>query len=231
MEENKSIYVVVSRTQTKVGKLLRMFGGLKYNHASISLDKDLKQLYAFARPYYHAPFMGKLVKETATSYVLNNNKIVPIVVYKIPVTHNQYRTIRQIITNMVDDPECVYNYLSIISRTINMGLDIVNDLELIKQDLEFNKWLEIDNAYTCIDFVMVILEKLGFTLTKPTYKYTPDDLTTMLCDYKVYEGDIRGIMQITNIDDKFFEDLPIEVKIKSLSSFYKLYKREKSIKK
>ena len=45
----KYVYVVISRTPTSTGKIVRKFLKEKYNHASISLDKNLIQMYSFCR--------------------------------------------------------------------------------------------------------------------------------------------------------------------------------------
>ena len=46
------LYVMVSRTDTGFARLIRRFTGCYYNHAAISFDCDLRQLYSFARRAY-----------------------------------------------------------------------------------------------------------------------------------------------------------------------------------
>ena len=50
------LYVMVSRTDTGFARLIRRFTGCYYNHAAISFDCDLRQLYSFARPDPGEPF-------------------------------------------------------------------------------------------------------------------------------------------------------------------------------
>lgn len=49
------LYVMVSRTDTGFARLIRRFTGCYYNHAAISFDCDLRQLYSFARRAYDLP--------------------------------------------------------------------------------------------------------------------------------------------------------------------------------
>ena len=75
------IYVVVSHTATRFGKILRIFGKIEYNHSAIALDENFNELYAFARPQYRAMILARLVKENnglwsgdAEKYLLANAK-------------------------------------------------------------------------------------------------------------------------------------------------------------
>ena len=42
MAETKSLYVMISRTDTGVGKLIRRLSRYPYNHVSLSLDPTFK---------------------------------------------------------------------------------------------------------------------------------------------------------------------------------------------
>ena len=47
----KNVYVVVSQSGTMPSRVLRKITGAPYNHVSVSLRADLKQMYSFGRRY------------------------------------------------------------------------------------------------------------------------------------------------------------------------------------
>ena len=49
--DNEYVYVVVSQTGTILSLMLKFFTKAKYNHASISLDNKLDEMYSFGRKY------------------------------------------------------------------------------------------------------------------------------------------------------------------------------------
>lgn len=62
------LYVMVSRTDTGFARLIRRFTGCYYNHAAISFDCDLRQLYSFARRAYDLPLSACLTRESPLMY-------------------------------------------------------------------------------------------------------------------------------------------------------------------
>ena len=89
----KFIYIVISRTPTKFGGLVRKCAKQQYNHASIALDEDLSHIYAFARSKHNSPLISGLVRESLDRFTLRKNARVPVIVFKIPVTQEQYDAI------------------------------------------------------------------------------------------------------------------------------------------
>ena len=100
----RNIYIIISKTPTKFGKLIRKLGHQKYNHASIALDDDLSHIYAFARKKHNAPLLGWLVRESLDRFTLRRDVSVPVIAFKIPVTDKQYEDIYNIVHEMLDNP-------------------------------------------------------------------------------------------------------------------------------
>ena len=65
--EFKKIYIVISQTGTMLSKIVRLYTGDTYNHASIALDKELRQMYSFGRINPYNPVIGGFVKESPNS--------------------------------------------------------------------------------------------------------------------------------------------------------------------
>ena len=51
MKKDYSVYVILSATELKMGKIIRFLTRYKYNHVSITLDDELRYMYSFSR--YH----------------------------------------------------------------------------------------------------------------------------------------------------------------------------------
>ena len=202
----KSIYIVLSRTSTRIAKTIRAVGRANYSHAAVSLDEHLSEIYGFSRENYHTPLLGKLVKESLTSYTLNKDDAVPVKVFKIPVSEAMHKHITDKTMEILNDPDFIYNLISVATYPISRGF-------------------ETYKAFSCIEFVMMILKEIGFDLDKPLHHYVPDDLLEMLKEYEYYEGDIRGIMSEDNIDIHFFEPVPILEHVEVVNRFYILCKR------
>ena len=44
--QNKQLYIVISQTGTLLSRILKQITGAEYNHASISLSRDLERMYS-----------------------------------------------------------------------------------------------------------------------------------------------------------------------------------------
>lgn len=206
MSDKTNIYIVISQTPTRFGKCLRKFGNLSYNHAAIGLDSDLSQVYAFARPQHNSLLDGHLVRETLERYTLRKAVPVPVAVFKLDVTPAQYCWVKETVNSILNDPEYMYNLISVLSYPITKGF-------------------ETYKAYSCIEFVAYILNHLGYILPMPAYQCTPDDLNKLLKDKKVYEGDIRGRMANTADDGTYFAPMTSAIAIKSVKNIAEICRR------
>ena len=57
------VYIVLTKTGTILSKIVRIIKGHKYTHVSISLDKELNEMYSFGRINPYNPFRGNFVHE------------------------------------------------------------------------------------------------------------------------------------------------------------------------
>lgn len=182
----KNIYIIISKTPTKFGKIIRKLGHTKYNHASIALDDDLSHIYAFARKKHNAPLLGGLVRESLDRFTLRRDVSVPVMVFKIPVTNRQHNEISNIVNEMLDNKKYVYNLFSVFLHP-------------------FLKGFPVKHAYSCIEFVSYVLQYLGFLQDKAACKYKPDDLIYELRNYKYKEDDIRSCTNYNPVYNSYFD--------------------------
>jgi len=60
------LYIVLTRPNTTISKLIKFIKKDEYTHAAISLDKELEQMYSFGRKHTYNPFIGKFNRKTLT---------------------------------------------------------------------------------------------------------------------------------------------------------------------
>ena len=205
-DKSKAIYLMISQTGTKFAKSIRKIGKQQYNHSSIALDADLRRTYGFARPQHNAVLMGRLVRESLERYTLGKDEPVEIAVFKIPVTEEEYKWVKNEIALRLNNPEYMYNLLSVLTYP-------------------FIKGYSVENMYTCIEFVAYIMKHLGYLQDKPACKYTPDDLLKYFADNLVYKGDIREIMTYNPKKKTYFAPMSMKVFMGNATSLWRLISR------
>ncbi len=70
------LLIVLSQTGTCVARFIRLFTRKPYNHASVSLDLSLEEIYSFCRTYRHLPLPATLkatpLHETACTFRIHH---------------------------------------------------------------------------------------------------------------------------------------------------------------
>lgn len=206
MENQRYIYVVISKTATKFGYVLRKVGKVRYNHASVALDAELNEWYSFARKQYQTVLLGGCVLENMERYTLRKTSDVQVVIFRIPVTVEQYCMLRNTVYDIKNDEEYMYNLLSVLTWPLTKGFSTYK-------------------AYSCIEFTMTMLGKIGFSLDKPMYRYTPDELLGLLSEYAFFQGNLLDYKAVTKTDDTFFQPMTFRQIIQSGFSLKEIMKR------
>lgn len=186
----KSIYLIISKTNTKFGRLIRKFGGIQYNHASIALDSELSEIYSFARQRHSLVLTGKLVRENISRFTLNIATNVDVTIFEVPVTNEQYEEVKKLISDIYNDKDYLYNLFSVLTYPLTKGLSVYK-------------------AFTCNEFAMYILKLLGHELKKPLYQYKPDDLLNMLSDKIFYQGNLLEYVVEKTAETDYFDGMKL----------------------
>lgn len=171
---NKKIYLLLTRTGTGFSSMIYKATGYEYTHASISLDKNLSNLYSFGRKNMVLPFIAGFVKEDLNGGVFEKYKNTKCALYEIEVSLDVYRNIQKIIDEFLRDKHSYkYNFL---------GLPFIL----------FNIPYKREKHFLCSQFVAYVLHKSGavkldreFTIIKPR------DLMTIVNKRLVYNGFLR----------------------------------------
>ena len=182
----RHVYIVFSSTPYRIGKFIRRFTGETYNHVSISLDRELTQMYSFARRFYRTPFFGGFVRESRARYHLNG---VPsqIKICSLSVSREDYEQLAERLAAMYERREhYLYNHLSVLT-------------------IPFHRLFLLKDAYVCSEFVAGQLQQLGMPLNAKQY-YSVGTLEKLLEDKVIYTGDA---LPAEETDNGFFAHHPV----------------------
>lgn len=184
--EQKYIYVVFSNTPYRIGKLIRQVTHNRFNHVSISLDEEMRQMYSFARRYYRTPLLGGFVQETNSRFY-PNGKQADIRLCRIPVTAQQAGDLSEQLSQMHQQREqYLYNHLSALGA-------------LVRQPIP------VRDAYTCVEFCVEVLHGIGLPVT-PGKFYSVDELAGLLDGYCIYSGPMP---LPEDIDEEYYDKEPV----------------------
>lgn len=176
---------------TMPGRAIRKITGNDYSHASISLDKNLNEIYSFARFHYQNPLVGGFVKESINSLSLGKEGDVQAKIFCIPVTQKQYRGIE--------------NDLEYFKRHEERYMYNLFDLLFFKTGIQFS----IRDSYICTEFVSTLLQKNGIEKNKlRERKISPEMMIKILQRYESYDGSLREYVSTLchqDVDEDFFE--------------------------
>ncbi len=131
----QKIYLVLSQSDSLISKLLKFFTKDEYNHISISLDKNLNEMYSFARLKPKNPLKGGFVTENFNKGMYKLFPNTKLKVYEKEIDDEKFQNLENIISIFLQNKE-KYHYN-------------IKGLMVAK----FNKDLERDNYLYCSQFV------------------------------------------------------------------------------
>lgn len=188
---NYYVYVVLSKTPTGFGRMIRIFGKINYNHASIAFDKELKELYSFARKQQQVPIVAGFVMEYPERFSLKTDIDVNIKIYRIPVTRNQYIMGKERIKQIANDDEYLYNLFSVLLFPFVHGFSTFK-------------------AYSCSEFVVHILKYMNINLKddKKCCQYTPEEIGEIFHQYLYFKGNLLDYCSSNDTSCEYFFQNP-----------------------
>lgn len=121
---DKNIYIVITQSGTSISKILKFFTKKDYNHVSISLCEDLKEMYSFGRIKPSNPLIGGFVIESAHSGTFKRFPNTKAIVLCLPIKEESYNGIEKTIKDMLEiQKEYKYNFLGILLSHINIHIN------------------------------------------------------------------------------------------------------------
>lgn len=196
----RPVFVMIARTNTAMGGLIKQFEKGYYNHVAITFSDDLSRLYSFSRYYVNTPNVGGFVVEKPARY-LSEEEPTPIKLYMLPADDGDYAKIRKKIDGFAKNrKKYLYDTFGAISA-------------------QKGKPKKIKDAYTDVTFVAHILEMKNV--------YTVEQLEKALEHYRVYTGTLQKYLRGEyECDEVYYERQSIgRVLYGTASHFARLAKR------
>lgn len=165
MNPKRNLYLMISHTDTGIGRIIRTISHYPYNHVSLSLDSDFRNWTAFARYRQDATFYGGLVSEPVERFLAGGCDTT-VRIFKLEITEKKYGKLKRLFSR-ADQPESglLYNYFDILAAI-------------------FRRRARIPGAYTCLGFACTVLKKNYLNI-----KELNDDLQR----YMIYEGSLSEL--------------------------------------
>ncbi|SET93086.1 hypothetical protein SAMN05421676_11152 [Salinibacillus kushneri] len=166
-----NVYILLTKTGTFFSQAIGLYTKEPYNHVSISIDKELTELYSFGRKKTCNPLRAGFVKENIQDGVYAKFPDTTCEVYALQVSKRQKEKIERTIRHFKQNKnDYRYNLLGIAA-------------------VPFGKSLERKYAYFCSQFVATVLKMAGIELwDKPLGLITPGEYRSTRLLQKVYEG-------------------------------------------
>ena len=177
MEATRPLFLMLSRTGTGIGKIIRLFTRYDYNHVSLSLDPDFRRWVSFARYAQGVPLAGGFVSETPERYFSAGGPI-PVRIFRIDVPLDRYRKLKVLFSQAgQQDSGLIYNTLSALATPIGLHVPI-------------------SGAYTCLEFADLVLDESHRSIRSLDRSYR---------EHLIFEGDLRDLVADTGFrNDRFF---------------------------
>ena len=171
MKKNqKYVYVALLYIPSAVGRFVKFWTRYGYSHVTFSFDENLETNHAFSRVKEFTPLVGGYTIEHKSYYTSGNDVKIDTIIYKIPVTNEEYNNIKKFIDEIKNDNEYLYNYFSMCTLAVIGGFRVYK-------------------AMHCTEFVAKILTMISSVkMSKKWYKYLPKDFNNDLKEYTIYDG-------------------------------------------
>lgn len=165
----KKIYIVLTHSGSLLSKTIKIVKGYEYTHVSISLDKDLKEMYSFGRIKPYNAFIGGFVHESPDYGTFKRFSKTKSKILCIDVTEKQYKKIKKILKyfNRKKD-NYKFNFIGLCS-------------------IAFHIKINRENCFYCAEFIKYVFEKSDIKTNLPEL-ITPEDFLNIPNSIPIYNG-------------------------------------------
>jgi hypothetical protein len=175
----RKVYLILTDTGTLFTRIIKLYTKKPYNHASLSFDPHLLELYSFGRKRPKNPFIGGFVKESIHAGLLEQANCA---IYCCTISEDQFQKMNHFIQRIEEQKELYrYNLIGLFA-------------------IALNKKIKRKNAFFCSQFVSTVLKEGNvIEFSKHPSHVTPYDLQQIPLFQLVYQGDFENYKNITDI--------------------------------
>lgn len=167
------IYVVLTRTNTIISRLIGFFTKDEFTHASISLDRDLENMYSFGRKYEFYPFIGVFKHENLNKGTYKYCRVLPGAVIEFEVSKQQYKRAKALLRYFIANAsQYKYNYMGLINNLLN------------REACDSSR-------FVCSEFVYYILKESGIADLKISRNLVRPQSLLRLNGRVIFKGDLK----------------------------------------
>lgn len=148
------LYILLSRTDTGMGRLIRFFTRYDYNHVSLSLDPAFREWVSFARYRIDTPLAGGFVREPAERFFAAGDRV-PVKIFQVALTPEQAEKLQTLFALAgKKDSGLIYNTFSALGSVSGHSCPL-------------------PGAYTCLDLACAVLEASHSSIRSLDQSLTP----------------------------------------------------------
>ncbi len=174
VDKEQYVYVVLTQTGTLISRTIKKFTRAPFNHASITTDKELGEMFSFARLNIKRPLPGGFIHEDISTGVFSLFSHIPCEIYGIRVTEEQLERYNLLLDHFKEHTK-LYSYNILGLLTVPLGIP-----------------LKRKTRFVCSQFVAFMLEKSGAVeFQKDISLVTPDDFRFLDDAVLLYNGNIK----------------------------------------
>lgn len=167
---DRKVYLLFTDTGTIFTRMIKLYTKKPYNHASISLDNQLRSVYSFGRKNPSNPFIGGFVKENLQSDLFQHASCA---IYCCRVSEKQFEETCRYIQKFEEQEKYYrYNLLGLFAFLFRINLNR-------------------KNCFFCSQFVATVLMECGISqIEKPLSLVTPHDIQELPRFQLIYRGKV-----------------------------------------
>lgn len=175
----KSIYILLTKSDTYVSKIIGLVTDDHYTHASISFEENLQPMYSFSRKFVHSPLPAGLRVEPLQQGFYKKYKYIPCALYELKVSDEVYNLAKKEVERMLNDTHKYY--FSVIG------------LFLCRLHIPLHRKRHL----FCSQFVGEILHRSNaLELPKDTSLMRPNDYTKISDLICLYQGRLEELVEL-----------------------------------
>ena len=155
-----------------LSRVVHIYTKHEFSHCSISLDRELNEMYSFGRYQAYNPFFGGFIKEDVESGTFKRFSNTKTAIYSLEVTNWQYKQIKREIKRMKRQKDKYkYNILGLAA-------------------ILFHKKIRLHNRYYCSEFVKHLVD-IGKVDNNLPDIVKPQDFENIENVELIYRGKLR----------------------------------------
>lgn len=172
----KNLYVLLTRSDTIVSRLIHWVTDDDYTHCSLGFDRNCTEMFSFARIHRHFIFPGGFVRENINTGVIGGYPDALCALFELTVSHEAHEKVKRSIELF-------------LSAKKTPPYDVLGVFRCYK-----GRESADNGKYFCSRFVAEILGQAGaITLKKPASLYRPADFSTHTELDCLYVGTVKGL--------------------------------------